>query len=685
MSNDLMGDTWIPWIPFLPFASALLHAVLIGMLRRSLSPRMVSGISCGAVAGSLLLTCVSFAEMISLPGDGAIQERLFSWIGLGVGSAHFDADIAFRFDALSAVMCLVITGVGLLIHIYSVGYLQQDQRDDRGFQRFFCYMNLFIAAMLVLVLADNLLLMFLGWEGVGLCSYLLIGFWYGDREKAQAGTKAFIVNRIGDLGFLVGTLLLFWSLSESGTPTMSFRGIEGALPVIVASTLSLPAWLGGGEFALANAIGLCFFLGACGKSAQLPLFVWLPDAMAGPTPVSALIHAATMVTAGVYMIARLSFLYAVAPEASTVIAWTGAVSALFAATIACVQSDIKKVLAYSTISQLGYMFLAAGVGAYTAAMYHVVTHAFFKALLFLCAGVVIMVLKHEQDMRRMGGIGSRLPWTRRWMWIGVGTIAGVPLTAGFFSKDQILVASYAAHEVPGHIHLYWMALTTVALTAFYSVRLIYVSLYGTSQVPAEVRREIHEPGGLVLWPLGILAVLCILGSLLGVPQLWGDLELLRVEESNSIHHFLARVVAVGEPHELDASTEWGLTGRAIAMFALGSTMGVILHLLRPAWADWLAGKLSFAHRLVKNAYYVDALYRGLIVRPLLAASDRLLFRWIDVRLIDGLAVMGSANLLRGLTDGLLKYTQVGLAQVYFLVMLLGSLAILVYLLFESGA
>jgi len=683
MVSELMAGSYVRWIPVFPLAAAILHGLLIGLLRRPLPRRGVVWISCGSVTLSLIFTALAFADILGRSPDAIIIDRVVTWIGLGVGSASFDTDIAFVFDPLSAIMCFVVTGVGLMIHIYSVGYMEGDQRDDRGFERFFCYMNLFIAAMLVLVLADNLLLMFLGWEGVGLCSYLLIGFWFGDEANARAGSKAFIVNRIGDAGFLIGTLLLFWCLSEGGAPTLSFRGVEAALPVIQNASLHWPAFLGGGELGLGAVIAFCFFVAACGKSAQFPLFVWLPDAMAGPTPVSALIHAATMVTAGVYLMVRLSFLYAAAPEVAPIIAWTGALTAIFAATVACVQNDIKKLLAYSTISQLGYMFLAVGVGAHTAAIFHLVGHALFKAALFMGAGIVILGLKHEQDMRRMGGIGSRFFWTRAFMWAGVLALAGLPGTSGFFAKDQILVAAHAADGVAGHSALYWMGLVTASFTAFYGARLLFMTFEGESFVPASVRRELHETqrGGM-MWPLGVLAAASWLAALLGVPQILGDS--LGVPESNSIHHFLVGTVAVAEGHVIDSDLEWNLMLRAFAMSGLGFAAGVVLYRVRPAWPVLLEAKLGWLHRLLENAYYVDALYRVAIVRPLLALSDRVLYRAVDVRLVDDTLLMGTARRLQQLADGWMKHLQSGLTQAYFFVTFLGSLALLAYLLFVAA-
>jgi NADH-quinone oxidoreductase subunit L len=419
------GSELLRWIPLLPLLAAAYHGVGLALVRRPTPRWLVIGLSCGSVLLSFLLSCLAFADLIQLPdGSRLLLDDVYTWIGSGVGSQAFSAEVAFAFDPISAVMCLVVTGVGFLIHVYSVGYMDDDQRDDKGFQRFFCYLNLFTFAMLVLVLGDNLVLMFLGWEGVGLCSYLLIGFWYSDRWNAYCGSKAFIVNRIGDFGFLVGLFVLFDALSGAGVPALSFREIQANFASISELVIRVPDWLPWGpEWPLVNVVALCFFLGACGKSAQIPLYVWLPDAMAGPTPVSALIHAATMVTAGVYMVCRMSFLYAAAPEASAVVAWVGALTAVLAATIAIAQTDIKKVLAYSTVSQLGYMFLAAGCGSYSAAIFHLGTHAFFKALLFLGSGAVILAMHHEQDIEKMGGLRRRIRNTHRVFLIGVLAIA----------------------------------------------------------------------------------------------------------------------------------------------------------------------------------------------------------------------------------------------------------------------
>jgi NADH-quinone oxidoreductase subunit L len=668
------------WIPLLPLMAAAIHGVMLTIVRRPVPRWVTIVLSCGSVSAAFLISCVTFGRLVQLPEESRLLvDNLYTWFGAGVGSQAFSAELAFQLDPLSAVMALVVTGVGSLIHFYSIGYMGEDHRDDKGFQRFFCYLNLFTFSMLVLVLADNFVLMFLGWEGVGLCSYLLIGFWYSDRFNAYCGSKAFIVNRIGDFAFLVGIFLLFSALVDVGHPTVGFQDVERHFDQIVGATIAVPGWLPfAPEWRLVNVAGVCFFLGACGKSAQIPLYVWLPDAMAGPTPVSALIHAATMVTAGVYMVCRLSFLYTAAPEAASMIAWIGGLTAAFAATIAITQTDIKKVLAYSTVSQLGYMFVAAGCGAYSAAIFHLGTHAFFKALLFLGAGAVIMAMHHEQDMEKMGGLRRRIPRTHWTFLIGTLTIAGFPPLSGFFSKDEILLAAYAAH-VPGHQWLYAIGLVTAAVTAFYMFRLHFRIFWGKSRVPHDVREQMEDPPGTVIVPLYALAFFAIVAGFVGLPQVWGDLIWGGIEDSNSLANFLAPVLSVGEPHHIAHSTEIWLAVRAVAAAATGAVLAWWLYVHRPAWPEKIAERFNGLYRLLTEKYYVDEIYDASIVRPLVAVSDRLLYRGVDAGLIDGLAVNGLAHTVRAFAANGLKYVQSGFAQSYLLLMVVGAIAIVAYL------
>jgi NADH-quinone oxidoreductase subunit L len=530
--------------------------------------------------------------------------------------------------------------------------------------------------MLVLVLGDNLPLMFVGWEGVGLCSYLLIGFWYSDRFNAYCGSKAFIVNRIGDFGFLIGIFLLFRAFVEVGVPaTLSFAEIAQNFDAIREVTIAAPFW--GPEWKLVNLIGLCFFVGACGKSAQIPLYVWLPDAMAGPTPVSALIHAATMVTAGVYMVCRLSFLYAEAEVASAVVAWVGALTALFSATIAITQTDIKKVLAYSTVSQLGYMFLAAGCGGYTGAIFHLVTHAFFKALLFLAAGSVILAMHHEQNIEKMGGLRRKIRQTAFVFLVGVIAISGFPPFSGFFSKDEILVAAYTSH-VPGQAWLYAIGLFTAGLTAFYMWRLCFKVFCGESRAPADVRDHVREPSGWVLKPLWVLALLSFAGGVIGIPQVYGDW--LLVDSSHSLSNFLAPLLPAGETHHLDHATEYRMALQAIGVALFGALVAWWFYVRHPEIPVRMAERLRGLYRLLLNKYWIDELYDAVIVRPLVRLSDTVLFRTIDAGLIDNVAVNGTAYGIRAAAAHGLKYLQSGLAQGYVFMMIVGTVAILAYLL-----
>ena len=682
MVNPVASDL-LRWIVLLPLLAATCHGVMIGLVRRPMGRWLVIGISCGAVGASFLLTCLGFAELIQLPeGRHLLVDEVYTWIGSGLGAENLTSELAFALDPISAVVCLIVTGVGFLIHVYSVGYMADDQREDRGFQRFFCYLNLFTAAMLVLVLGDNLVLMFLGWEGVGLCSYLLIGFWYSDRHNAYCGSKAFIVNRIGDFGFLVGLFTLFWAFSSVGSPTVSFREIAAGLDQIVDLTVSLPFF---GESRVVTVVALCFFLGACGKSAQIPLHIWLPDAMAGPTPVSALIHAATMVTAGVYMVCRLSFLYAASPEASAVVAWVGGITALFAATIAITQTDIKKVLAYSTVSQLGFMFLAAGCGGFSAAMFHLGTHAFFKALLFLGAGAVILALHHEQDIEKMGGLKKFIPATRWVFLVGVLAIAGIPGMSGFFSKDEILVAVFASH-VPGKLWLYAIGVVTAGFTAFYMWRLQCKVFYGQYRGPAEVRDAMakardgaDEPSGWIMNPLYVLAFLAAVAGYVGLPQVWADL-VLGIEDSNSVGNFLLPALVAAEPHVLESSTELKMALLAVVVSLTGIGLAHLLYVRRPELPGRISAALAAPYALLKHKYYVDELYDALIVRPIVAISDQVLYRLVDARIIDGIGVNGSARAVRSLAANGLKYAQSGFTQSYIFLMIVGAVAVVGYLL-----
>jgi NADH-quinone oxidoreductase subunit L len=623
-------------VPVIHAVSYLRYIVLFPLLgvlfNIFLGPRLGRKAVNYVAPGTVLLSFLfSFAAFLHLPAGGALVDVMWPWITAG----SFHVDFALRVDPLSATMILVVTGVGFLIHVYSTGYMAHDE----DVARYFTYLNLFTAAMLLLVLGENLLLLFVGWEGVGLCSYLLIGFWYTDDEKASAGKKAFIVNRVGDAGFLLGIFLLFWSLGEKGVWTLSFSEIQANASTLAAGTVT--------------AICLLLFVGAIGKSAQIPLYVWLPDAMAGPTPVSALIHAATMVTAGIYMVARLHFLYSLSPTALSVVAIVGAATALFAATIALVQTDIKKVLAYSTVSQLGYMFLGLGVGAYGAGVFHLMTHAFFKALLFLGAGSVIHGMSGEQDIGKMGGLKDKMPTTYGTFAVGCLAIAGFPWLSGYVSKDLILEETFASPHGSG---LLWLVGTIGAgLTAFYMFRLLFVTFWGTTRTSHEVAHHIHESPLSMICPLVILAVLSIIG---------GYFTLLR---------FLAPVS--GEHHEAYVPllvqylpTVMGLGGIALAYQ---------MYVRDPQMANRLSAQFSWFHQLLLNKYYVDELYDAVVVRPIMVASNWLWQVW-DTRVIDG-TVNGTAHVVEA-NGFVLRLWQTGNVQNYAVSFLVGATVILGYYL-----
>jgi NADH-quinone oxidoreductase subunit L len=635
-------------IPLLPLVGFLLNGLLLGRLPKP----VINLVACGSVGLSFLLSMAAFYSLSSLPSDGRqITQTLFTWISVDL----LHVNIGFLLDPLSAVMILVVTGVGLLIHIYSIGYMSHDQ----GYGRYFAYLNLFMFSMLTLVLADNFLLLFVGWEGVGLCSYLLIGFWFEKQSATDAGKKAFIVNRIGDFGFLLGMFIIFWNV--------------GSLDFVTVSKAAPEVFIAGGG--LITAACLLLFLGATGKSAQIPLYVWLPDAMEGPTPVSALIHAATMVTAGVYMIARTNVLFLLAPDALLVVAIIGAATAFFAATIGLAQNDIKRVLAYSTVSQLGYMFLACGVASFTAGIFHLMTHAFFKALLFLGAGSVIHAMSGQQDMRFMGGLKKHTPITFRTMYVATLAIAGIPFFAGFFSKDEILWKAYSS---PMHGDwLFWLVgVVGAALTAFYMFRLIYLTFYGPERMDAETKNHLHESPRTMTVPLMILAALSIFGGFVGIPGTWGIPNLFE-EWLAPVMHGSAQVAA----HQALASTGGSgaeeLTLMLVSIVVVLGSIYMARHFYRRnvAAATSLATKLSGLRTLLANKYYVDEIYGTVIVRPLVYFS---VFLWkiFDVIIIDG-TLNGLARVWGDVSDTF-RFSQSGQLRGYATVFVFGAVILLGY-------
>jgi NADH-quinone oxidoreductase subunit L len=673
-------------IPTLPLTgSALIGLLGLIKLRSSgekLNKKIVSFIALASVGLAFVLSLLLVYQLFAVDHKELFSIDLFTWFSGGSlpladgGMANFEVPWGFQLDPLSAVMVLVVTGVGFLIHIYSTGYMW----DDSGYYRFFSYLNLFMFAMLTLVLANNYAMMFVGWEGVGLCSYLLIGFYFDRKSAGDAGKKAFVVNRIGDAGFILGMMLVFVHFGSLRFDEVFSQA--AALPVQTGHTFLFWATL-------------CFFVGACGKSAQIPLYVWLPDAMEGPTPVSALIHAATMVTAGVYMVCRSNALYSRAPETLIIVAVVGSLTAIFAATIGFTQTDIKRVLAYSTVSQLGYMFAALGVGAFVGGVFHLMTHAFFKALLFLGSGSVIMAMHHEQDMMKMGGLKKHLPWTFWTMFAGTVAIAGLPPFAGFFSKDEILWKAWSN----GHPAVWFLLWCGAGMTAFYMFRLLFLTFFGEERMDAHTKHHLHESPKRVVYPLAALAVLSTIGGWIGFPG-WTGI-------ANRFEHFLEPVLRIperAEPVAHHAGQEFLFTVLSVAIASFGIFLAYYFYVVKPGLADRVTQRIKGYYNLVYHKYYVDELYDALFVNRTKDLGRACFF--VDSKFVDG-AVNGTAATTRGtatlsglfdkyFVDGLVNLVgwinmrlnrivasfQTGLVQRYALVAVLG--VIVFVLIYNNG-
>lgn len=622
MKNVLQLAYLIPLFPLLGF-------LINGLGRNKLSKGAIGAIGSGAILASFIVSLIFFFQV---KGGNTEVVSYFNFISIKGLTIPF----AFQVDQLSSIFLLIITGVGFLIHVYSTSYMHDEKPEH--FARYFAYLNLFVFSMLLLVMGANFVIMFIGWEGVGLCSYLLIGFWFKKPEYNKAASKAFIMNRIGDLAFLVA---LFWLIGKVGS--VSFTEVFSAEGLKNLTTTDI------------TVITLLLFVGATGKSAQIPLYTWLPDAMAGPTPVSALIHAATMVTAGIYMIARSNVLYSLAPDVLNIIAWVGLATALLAASIALKQNDIKKVLAYSTVSQLGFMFLALGTGAYAAAVFHVMTHAFFKALMFLGSGSVIHAMGGEQDIRKMGGLSKKMPVTFWTFVIGCIAIAGIPPLSGFFSKDAILLSAYAHSPV-----MYAVALFAALLTAFYMFRLLFITFTGKFRGTHEQEHHLHESPKAMTLPLIVLAILSVIGGFVGIPAVLGG--------SDELPHFLAPVIAIAEGHHISHTTEYILMGLSTVL---------VLAMVFAAWSIYKNYKekenTGFA-KVLENKWYVDELYDTIIVKPLKALAD-FLSNIFDKKVVDGL-VNGVGRLVN-YGGRQFRWVQSGQVGSYVLLMVVSILLIFV--------
>jgi NADH-quinone oxidoreductase subunit L len=711
-----MRYIWL--IPLLPLAGAAVNG-LFGI--RSFSRRTAGGFATAMMLGALGLSLVAFWQLLGLPADArAYDVNVLEWIpkiplATHDGIGNFEVTWGFRLDPLSAMMILVVTGIGTLIHIYSTGYMVDEPRG--GYVRFFTYLNLFCFFMLMLVLGNNFLVMFVGWEGVGLCSYLLIGYWYEKKSASDAGKKAFITNRVGDWGFILGMFLIYYTFG-----TLDFRAVQNAAAALPFETA---------QFGVVSLICLLLFVGATGKSAQIPLFVWLPDAMEGPTPVSALIHAATMVTAGVYMLGRNAVLFQHAPQVMTIVAIVGVLTALMAASIGLVQYDIKRVLAYSTVSQLGYMFTAIGVGAFSAGAFHLMTHAFFKALLFLGSGSVIHAMAGEQDMRRMGALKKHMPVTFVTMLIGTLAIAGIFPLSGFFSKDEILFRAFLANKA-----VWAIAVITAFMTAFYMFRLVSMTFFGNYRGPAWETGSHgavataaahddhsgghghgpwhgpHESPRAITFPLQALAVGAVIAGFVGIPTALGGGNAIEhfLEPSFTAEHHVAAEPAAqpaeaehgGEPH-VSPGVELGLMAFSLIVAITGIAIAYRFYVTHPETSETLAERFPGAHRTLSNKYYVDELYGATVISGTFAAARSL---WtVDRKVVDG-AVNGAGWLTvisswfsgltdKGVVDGLVNLVgwvvqetsqgfrrlQTGLVQNYAMVMLLGIFAFVTVYLF----
>src|SRR5262245_5050526 len=663
--------------------------VINGLIGKRLSKTAVGTIACGMVLISFLLSAGAVFQLLQLePEQRSHTVKLYQWIDAGPAHtaegplARFTVDWAFLLDPLSSIMILVVTGIGFLIHVYSIGYMHEED----GFYRFFAYLNLFMFSMLTLVLGNNYLMMFIGWEGVGLCSYLLIGYYFHKRSAGDAAKKAFVVNRVGDWGLSIGVMLIFVTFGSIDFKVVGEKVREGVMSG--AFHVSDPIFIG---------IALALFIGAAGKSAQIPLYVWLPDAMEGPTPVSALIHAATMVTAGVYMVSRSNFIFQMAPQAMTVVAVIGGLTAFFAASIGLVQYDIKRVLAYSTVSQLGYMFLALGVGAFTAGIFHLMTHAFFKALLFLGSGSVIHAMHHEQDMRKMGALKNKIPVTFWTMFIGTLAIAGTPGLAGFFSKDEILWKAFSSKQ--GHILLWLVGAAVAGMTAFYMFRLVFMTFFGQSRVDHHTEPHIHESPRSMTVPLIILAIGSIVAGYIGFPAWLGG--------GSAFEHFLEPVfeplpIPHGPEGEYGHMAEAGMAAVSVAVALIGFGLAYFKYGKRSWEQQREIKQYGPAYPVLLNKYYIDELYDALFVNRAKGAG-RSLWRF-DSNIVDGL-VNGSARATtrsadgsnwwdRWIVDGSVRFiggfiktfswpvrlVQTGYTQNYALVMVLGVLIFIGYVL-----
>lgn len=669
MVNAVASDQ-LRFIVLLPLLAALFHGTMIGFVRRPTPRWLIVALSGGALASSFLLAGYQFAELIAQPNaESVLHDDVYTWIGAGLGVDNLTIEFALAFDALSALLCLVVAGLGFLTQVYAAGFLEDDARDDRGFQRFFCYFDLLLFSMLLLVLADGPLLMLLGWQGVGVFSALLVGFWYLEARHAQLGAAGFVVARIGDAAFLLGAIVLFVALSGAGVPVTTFRDAAAEFPQIVSMFLPLPIL---GEVRVVDLVALCFLVAALAKAAQLPLPAWLPSTVVAPAPAFAFLHAAVGGTAAIYLLARFAFVYRSAPAVAELAGWAGALTALFAALASLAQDDLRRRLAYLAVGQLGWMLMAAGAGASTAALFHATTNTFSAALLLLAAGAISLALQGETSIEKLGGLRRLLPLHHGVFLIGVLAMAGVPPLGGLFSRDAVIAAAHAA-ELPGQGWWVRIALVGVALQAFSLWRAHSRVFYGRSRLDAAISSRLEEPAGWVMNPLYVLAVLACIAGWAGLPQVWGDL--LGVPgESNSFANFLGPVLGADSP-TLDDETRIRLSLQALVAALVGLSLAHLLTLRLPGVGARLAGALAWPARVFAAEDPVGAAYRRVVVRPLLAISSGLVHRGVEQRLIDATLVEGGAFGVRAVSGRWLKRFQSGFVRSYAFWMVVGAVGV----------
>lgn len=673
MTEDVT-DSWVRLIPALPLLGAVVHGVMIGLFRRSLSSRAAAFVTLASVGAAFLFVLLTFAELPGRPGGAAVIDRVGTWIGAGVGPRALVVDWALRFDPLAAVMCLLVSGGGLLALVYAGGVLHQDTRDDRGEQRFFALAGLALSAMLLLVLADDAVLLVAAWSVLGVATWWLLGFWYGDDAHARPAMLAFVVGRVGDAALLGAFAMIFQALAEHGGIPAGLQGLRAAQPVLATLVVAWPEVLGGGAAPLAEVASGLVLLAMVTKAAQLPLSGWLAEAVEAPTPALVLVHTVLTVAAPVYVGARLAFLFGAAPIATATAAWIGASTALVGAWVACAQVDVYRLLAWSTASQLGYALVALAAAAESAAIFQLLAHALHKGLLFMAMGAAVAAIGGVRDIRLMGNLGNRLWRTRIDTWVAALSIGGaLPLTAGFFALQQVVVAAGAGRAVPGQAALTWVVLLAVSLTAFGIVRLIHETFYGDTRIPASVRWEdIEDPGRPVIWSMGVLTVAAVAGALISMPQIWADLLFTDVENANSLRHFLAEAPAeaeVGEtaaaPSEgVDPALRWLLAGRAVSMALLGALPATWLYVYRRSWLDAAAGRLRWLHRALLAGFGLGPALGRLVGTPSLWLAERVLAQRVEVALIEGVTLRGSASAVQRIANAWVRRLQSGSALQY---------------------